>query len=107
MVTIIEITAVILAMLLMALAAAMALRNAIAFGRTANSFQERTQPLLLELSLKSNTAQERAFSVTGKADLLQRKLYRLLVTMNKMRIQLSALNEAREKVSRILSYIGL
>lgn len=107
MVTIIEITAVILAMLLMAFAAALALRNAIAFGRTANSFQDRAQPLLLELSLKSNTAQERAFSVTGKADLLQRKLYRLLIAMNKIWVLISAMREAIQKVTRILGYIGL
>ena len=107
MVSIIEITAVILSMLLMVIAAALALRNFMAFGKTANSFQEKTQPLLLELSLKSDTAQKRAFSITGKADLLQRKLYRLLITMNKMWVLISAAREAIQRVTRILGYVGL
>lgn len=107
MVAIIEITAVVLAVLTLFAATVTALRNAVSFRKTAVSLQERVQPALLELAGKSDVAQEHALRVTGKADILQRNVFRLMITMNRMWILLSALAEVNRKVSRVRSYVGL
>ncbi|MDO8735630.1 MAG: hypothetical protein Q7K29_00905 [Thermoleophilia bacterium] len=106
MILVIEILFVITAFILLVMSGLKMVKKAAGFGRSAKAMNEHTQPLIMALVSQSDMAQQRVFSITGNADLLQRKMESLRIAIGRILIVFGAIREVSDRASRGIRIIG-
>ena len=85
----------------------LAVRHMIELGKGVQASRKHIDYKVKDILKDADSAQRRALSITGSKDQLFQKLDRLKVTMAKMFIIVKAAQEARERLFRWLSYVGI
>jgi len=106
MIYVIEIGAVILAFAILVRMGILLVRNVLGLGRTAKVMQEHVQPKLMVLMSGGNAAQQRVLSITGNADLLQRKAAALMTAVSRLMVIVNAFVEARSRMVQAIHRLG-
>ena len=82
-------------------------RNAVIFARTVKKVQYRVEPMVLKLTRMVDIIQNRALSIADRSAILQRRVYLLSFSLNKLKIILEAWQKAMEPINRARDYVGL
>lgn len=104
---IIEVLAVIGAILVLTLSAILLLRNAIGFGRTVRSVAADVEPRALHIMEQADAAQRRGLAINNGQTRLMSRLLKLKVSLGKLKVSISAGRDAWEPVAKVLRYVGL
>jgi len=107
MILFIEIIAIAAALAFLVVAIISLVKNAIALGRTGKRAQERMEPKIMDIGARGERAQMLGLRIAGRAEDLERSGARLSVTMEKITVLMSAATEAKERLDKTTSYIGL
>ncbi|MHB9112732.1 MAG: hypothetical protein ACYC4D_08945 [Thermoleophilia bacterium] len=102
----IEIIVVVAAFIVLGYSGTKMVKKAVGFGRSAKTMNQHTQPRIMALMAQSDVAQQRVFSITGNADVLQRKLESLRITTGRMMVIINAIREAFDRISRGMRLLG-
>jgi hypothetical protein len=97
----------VLSLLFVVFGAYVLVRNALTFSRTASRFQKLIEPQVFKIMHMVEVIQNRAPVVVEKSELLQRRVFLLSFTLEKMKILISAFQKAIEPINRARSYVGL
>lgn len=106
MVLAIEIIVVIAAFVVLGMSGVKMVKRAMGFGRSAKVMNEHVQPRFMALMTQSQMAQQRVFSITGNADLLQRKLESLRIAVSRMMVIVNAFRSGFNRLSRGMRVLG-
>jgi hypothetical protein len=102
-----EILSVIAAFIVLAMSGIKMVKKFAGFGRSAKMMNEHVQPRIMALLSQSDMAQQRVFSITGNADLLQRKLESLRIAVVRLLVVIGAIREFFARTSRGIRILGL
>lgn len=82
-------------------------KSAMRFGRTTRRVAGDIQPKTLDLMSRADEASRRALGISDMRDQLLSRMEVVRVSLAKLMVSLRAVLEIRQKVSRVLEYIGL
>lgn len=102
----IEIVVVVAAFIVLGMSGTKMVKRAVGFGRSVKMMNEHTQPRIMALMTQSEMAQQRVFSITGNADLLQRKMGSLRITISRVMVAINAIREGFDRASRGMRILG-
>lgn len=82
-------------------------RNAVAFSHTAKHFQQLIDPYILRITHMSTAIQNRAMTVSEKTELLQKRVYLLTFTLQKLKVLVDTFQKALDPINRARRYVGI
>lgn len=102
----IEIIVVVAAFIVLGMSGTKMVKKALGLGRSVKLMNEHAQPRIMALMTQSEMAQQRVFSITGNADLLQRKMEPLRITISRVMVVINAIREGFDRASRGMRILG-
>ena len=106
MLHLLEIFVIVIAFAVLIAAGASTGRQAKTLRRHVRQVSGETQPKVFSIISGANSAQGRGEALPGRLIFLQQKQAEALASLRRLMVIISALQEARQPLNRVLSYIG-